>query len=54
MENDVKDTEKQELEKQKQELEKLTQEKEQEIKKKGRKKVYLHYYYFIHALSYFK
>lgn len=31
-----------ELEKQKLELEKLTQEKEQEIKKKGRKKVYLH------------
>ncbi|GHQ62006.1 hypothetical protein VN0390_05410 [Helicobacter pylori] len=65
MENDVKDTEnleqakqKQELEKQKQELEKLTQEKEQEIKKKGRKKVYLHffrnYYFFIHTLFYFK
>ncbi len=38
MENDVKDTEKQELEKQKQELEKLTQEKEQEIKKKEERK----------------
>ncbi len=47
MENDVKEDLEQarpnlELEKQKQELEKLTQEKEQEIKKKGRKKVYLH------------
>lgn len=42
VENDVKDTEKQELEKQKQELEKLTQEKEQEIKKKeGRKYIYI-------------
>lgn len=52
VENDVKE----ELEqaRPKLELEKLTQEKEQEIKK-GRKKVYLHYYYyFIHALSYFK
>ncbi|WP_162983156.1 hypothetical protein [Helicobacter pylori] len=47
MENDVKEDLEQarpklELERQKQELEKLTQEKEQEIKKKGRKKVYLH------------
>ncbi|WP_164858760.1 hypothetical protein [Helicobacter pylori] len=47
MENDVKEDldqarPKLEPEKQKQELEKLTQEKEQEIKKKGRKKVYLH------------
>ncbi len=47
MENDVKEDLEQarpklELKKQKQELEKLTQEKEQEIKKKGRKKVYLH------------
>lgn len=47
MENDVKEDLEQarpklEPEKQKQELEKLTQEKEQEIKKKGRKKVYLH------------
>ncbi len=47
MENDVKEDldqarPKLELKKQKQELEKLTQEKEQEIKKKGRKKVYLH------------
>ncbi|GHQ78086.1 hypothetical protein VN1236_01130 [Helicobacter pylori] len=59
MENDVKEDLEQarpklELEKQKQELEKLTQEKEQEIKKKGRKKVYLHYYCFIHTLYYFK
>ncbi|GAA9080415.1 hypothetical protein HpHA148_01100 [Helicobacter pylori] len=53
MENDVKED--LEQARPKQELEKLTQEKEQEIKKKGRKKVYLHYYYFfIHALSYFK
>ncbi len=47
VENDVKEDLEQarpklELERQKQELEKLTQEKEQEIKKKGRKKVYLH------------
>ncbi|GAA9996775.1 hypothetical protein VN1064_01150 [Helicobacter pylori] len=58
MENDVKDTENLELEKQKQELEKLTQEKEQEIIKEKKKRVYLHffrnYYFFIHALSYFK
>ncbi len=60
MENDVKEDLEQarpklELEKQKQELEKLTQEKEQEIKKKeGRKYIYIIYYFFIHALSYFK
>ncbi|GAA6918323.1 hypothetical protein HpHNI93_05350 [Helicobacter pylori] len=40
MENDVKDTEKQELEKQKQELEKLTQEKEQEIKKRKEESIF--------------
>ncbi|GAA8176518.1 hypothetical protein HpKG121_07900 [Helicobacter pylori] len=59
MENDVKDTEKQELEKQKQELEKLTQEKEQEIKKKEERKyiflgiiIFLFILYF--TLSIFK
>ncbi|GHP35758.1 hypothetical protein VN1180_04370 [Helicobacter pylori] len=59
MENDVRDTEKQELEKQKQELEKLTQEKEQEIKKKEERKyiflgiiIFLFILYF--TLSIFK
>ncbi|GAA7733580.1 hypothetical protein JP0164_05370 [Helicobacter pylori] len=53
MENDVKED--LEQARPKQELEKLTQEKEQEIKKKeGRKYIYINYYYFIHALSYFK
>ncbi|GAA6828090.1 hypothetical protein AOHp20_04460 [Helicobacter pylori] len=42
MKNDVKED--LEQARSKQELEKLTQEKEQEIKKKGRKKVYLHFF----------